>query len=435
MKEIEHILRAKKSAINRLEVPVELEMRLRKALDNRNWNRRKKNNWKLKLAATFIVVSLIGYNFNALAFYGKKLIGYDQMMNGTLSQLNELGEGQVIGKSYSLKKGVTVTLSGIMLDQNQLLAFYTVDDSSGNVDNVNLEPWMFLKGMFSEYRIKSGYGKMNDEKTEMKYIASFETPHFYEKTLSLNFGMVENGVRETGVITFKLDRNKAMGYSLKKSLNRTVKVDETEISFKSILASPTKTVIEGSIQNIIELALDQLKGERIRPDHLDVKLIADDKVISQQGAGLSSGLDGITFYQDFDALPIDLKKLQIELISIAADHDVNQQVELRRNVPDRAIDILGQKIKINTLYEANGDTYITITTEDSVILTRVNLIMDGRQVDLRETNTDTYEKKADGTVNHTRTLHFPGTAKELQLNIQRMKYSKTINQFINIPVD
>lgn len=53
-------------------------------------------------------------------------------MSGTLQQLNELGKGQLIDKSYTFKNGVKVTLDGIMLDDNKMIVFFTNYDSEGN---------------------------------------------------------------------------------------------------------------------------------------------------------------------------------------------------------------------------------------------------------------------------------------------------------------
>lgn len=43
---------------------------------------------------------------DTLAFYGKKLIGYESVMNGTLKELNQLGKGQIIGKSHTFSRGI-----------------------------------------------------------------------------------------------------------------------------------------------------------------------------------------------------------------------------------------------------------------------------------------------------------------------------------------
>lgn len=46
---------------------------------------------------------------DTLAFYGKKLIGYESVMNGTLKELNQLGKGQIIGKSHTFSRGIWST--------------------------------------------------------------------------------------------------------------------------------------------------------------------------------------------------------------------------------------------------------------------------------------------------------------------------------------
>jgi len=194
-------------------------------------------------------------------------------------------------------------------------------------------------------------------------------------------------------------------------------------------------VVEGSIQNILDLAVDQIKGERMRPGHLEVNLIANGKAVARQGAGMSTDMNGITFNEDYDPLPPDLQKLQLELVSFVADHDVNRQAELEKDAQGQYVQVNGQDIEINEVYEADGNTYITITTLDGVTLSRVYVMIDGTQVELQETIADEYTKKADGTIYHTRTLCFQGTGKELQLNIQRIKYPTTVNRIIDIPVE
>lgn len=435
MKDIEKILIEKKKEVDKIRVPDELEMRLSTALEKVQKQKRRKINWKVKAAAACIAILILGYNFDTLAFYGKKLIGYDDIMNGSLRQLNELGKGQIIDKSYTFKNGITVTLDGIMLDENQLLAFYVVKDPEKNIDKVDMYSNLSIEGLFKSYTMNSAVGKINKEKTEMSYIARFPSPLFFEKKLSLNFALMENKELEEGEIDFKLDRNKAMGHTLKKSLNKIITVDETNIRFESILASPTVTIIKGKIQNIIELAKDEIKGERFRPDSFNIEILANGKKISEQSSGLSTDLGGITFEFGFDALPYDLKDLQIKLVSFGADHDVKERIKLDNDYEKLVSNILGQNIKINEVYESKGDTYITITTEKSVILTRVYLIMDGERVELKETLKGNYDKLKDGTVLHTRTLHFPGTGKELELDIQRMTYEKIYNKIINVSVD
>jgi hypothetical protein len=427
------MLRKRKKVLDEVEVPEEMEARLSRALKGRKPVKRRSSNWMAKVAAVCLAVLLVGYNFNTLAFYGKKLIGYDQVMTGTLRDLNELGKGQLIEKTHTFDNGVSVTLDGIMLDESQLLAFYTVHDPKGEVDSINLHSHIQLKGLFGRYMMDGGQGEISEDNTRIKWMMSFEPPFFLERTLHFTFPFLNGSTQEEGVISFKLDRAKAMVTTLKKNLNQTVELEHTKIKFESILASPTQTVIYGSIQNIFELAKDQISGERLRMNGLTIKLIAnDDEVIAQQGGGMSTDMRGITFEQSFDALPADLQSLRIQIESISVDRDVNEEVSLHQN---RVMDVLGQHLEINDVYELNGSTFVTITTDESTVLTRVLLMADGKKIELQKTVTDDYDKLPEGGIRHTRTLHFPGTGEDLVLLIERITFTEKYDTTLEIPVN
>jgi hypothetical protein len=417
-----------------MEVPENLEARLRDALKSRRMWYKKGGRWKSWIAVAVIAILLAGYNFDTLAYYGKRLIGYDQIMNITLKELNELGKGQVVDKSYTFSNGVSVTLDGIMLDENRLIAFYTLKNPNGDVDDINFNPYISTTGFLGNYNMQGGQGEINEDKTEIKWMMDFDPPYFFEKTLHFKFAINNKDFHEEGKITFTLDRSKAMGYTLKKAINKNIHIDETKIHFEDILASPTRTVIKGSIQNIVGLAVDQIKGERFRPNHLDVSLMANGKEIQKQGSGMSTDLKGMTFHFDYDALPLNLETLQLKIERFSADHDVRQQVAVDKDRLGTSIEILGEKISIDKVYQSNGNTYVTITTKEGTILTRVYLLINGKTVRLEKTTTDHYEKLTDGTILHTRTLEFPGTGDELKLDIQRMSYVQYYNKIINIDI-
>jgi hypothetical protein len=433
--EIDKMLKNKKLEIDELYAPEELETRLRNALERKHSPQKARSRWRVKAAAIFIAIVFLGYNIDTLAFYGKKLIGYDQVMSGTIKNLNESGKGQVIDKTYTFKNGASITLDGVMLDENQLLAFYSIKDAGGNIDKIDIDPIRGIKGIVGQHYMKGATGSMNDSKTEIKWIAEFETPYFFERKLKFNFALMDGNKTENGEIVFTLDRNKAMGHTLKKSLNKTVKLDQNKIIFESITASPTTTYVKGTIQNILELAKDQISGERFRPESLEVKLIANGKEVQEQGGGMSTNMNGITFDKKYDALPKDIKTLQLQLVSFTADHDVNNQVEIEKGQPDKTFEILGQSIEINKVDEINEETFITITTEESLVLSRVHLIADGKNIELQDTISDKHDKKTNGTITHTRTLRFKGIGESLQLDIKRIKYNKIYNEVVEIPID
>ncbi|KNF08340.1 hypothetical protein CLPU_8c01050 [Gottschalkia purinilytica] len=434
MNKIEEILKKRKKELDNIEIPEELEMKLHDALKDKKISSTRHRKWKMKAAALFLIVIFMGYNINTLALYGKKLVGYDEIMNETLKELNELQKGQSIDKSYTFKNGVTITLDGIMIDDNQLLAYYTIKDPNGKINDANSNLTIDMIGTKGNYSMESSQGLTSNEKTEAKYIASFAPPSFYEKKLKMNITLTEGNKRETGEITFKLDRNKAMGYSLKKDINKDIKIDEGKIRFDSITASPTATVIKGRLQNTLGLVLDHVNKKRFKPEQLDVRLIANGKELLNLSSEISTNIGGIKFKQEYDALPDNLESLQIYIISFSADHDVYKQIKLARNNKVKSIKILDNKIDINKVYESKGKTYVTITTEENVVLSKVHLLIDDKKVKLENTISNKHDKKENGVTTHTRTLCFKGTGKSLKLDIKRLKYNKNYNQIIDIPV-
>lgn len=430
MNKIENVLREKKEEFKDIKAPDNLEDMLKYVLDNKKVVKRKKGKLS-RVIAICLVFLLIGYNFDAFAFYGKKLLGFDNVMSRTLKELNEEGKGQIIDKSYEFKNGIKVTLDGIMIDDSQLIAFYTIEDHSGEA----IIPRLQLKGLIKEYTPEGGVGEYNEKRNIIKYIQSFESPHFYERTLKFNLHLFEENINETGTIKFKIDRDKAMGNTLKASIDKTIQTERENIHFDSILASPTRTVIKGSIQNIFELAKAVISEDRIRPNHIETKLYANDKELQFQGGGISTDHKGITFHHEYDPLPKNLESLKLELVSFSGDHDVNKVVDIDDSNKEQKINILDQEIIIDDVDNRDDKTLITITTEENTILTKVYLIIDGKIVELNRTINNKYNKLKDGKILHTRTLEFDEVGKEYKLDIKRMTYSKEYNKTIEIPID
>ncbi len=126
MSDIEKRLEEEKMRIDAIETPLELEGRLRKALDNTRKPTRLPVIWKT-LAMAILLFIFVGYHFNAFAFYGKQILGFDDMITGTLKDLNNAGKGQKIEKSFMLGDKTKLTINGIMTDANRMIVYYTVD--------------------------------------------------------------------------------------------------------------------------------------------------------------------------------------------------------------------------------------------------------------------------------------------------------------------
>lgn len=432
MNNIEEMLKNKKKELNDINAPDNLEYRLTKALEDKQTPKRNKSKL-IRIIAASLVFLLIGYNFDALAFYGKKILGYDNVMNGTIKNLNEQGKGQIINKSYTFENDVSIILDAIMIDDSQLLAFYTIKDPSGNVQD--MIPQLSLKGLINEYNPEGGQGEANDEGTIIKYIQSFETPYFFEGTLNLKIHLFNEDINEEGEISFKIDRDKAMGNTLKAPINKTIEIDREDIHFDSILASPTQTVIKGSIQNIFELAKDTISHERLRPNRIEIKLYANDEELQSQGGGISTDFKGITFHEEYNPLPKDLKSLKLELVSFSGDHDINKTIDINKEIKNEDFRIYNQELLVNKVEKTEGKTLITITTEENIVLTETYLLINDEKIELNRTIDGKYNKLEDGKISYTRTLEFEGAGENYKLDIRRMTYSKEYNKVIDIPIE
>ena len=133
MSEIEKELLKRKKQLDTVTAPDELEERLRQALDTVPLTKQRKPKWPIALVA-LLFLSIVGYNYNGFAYYGKRIMGFDDLMSGTLAELNEEGMGQTIGKTVLLEDGTEFTVDGIMTDANQLILYYTLSNTKETDD-------------------------------------------------------------------------------------------------------------------------------------------------------------------------------------------------------------------------------------------------------------------------------------------------------------
>ncbi len=150
---------------------------------------------------------------------------------------------------------------------------------------------------------------------------------------------------------------------------------------------------------------------------------------------MSTNMNGITFHEEYDALPEELQSLQILVKSFSTDHDANYQEKINVETKNQKINIEGQNIEINRVQESDGNTFVTITTEEDTLLTRIYLVVDGERVELEKTTTDRYEKLKEGQILRVRTLKFPARGKEYELDIRRITYPEEYNKIIDIPIN
>lgn len=436
MDNLERLLNESKKELDKLEIPEEIESKLKNSLENIP-KRKRKINIRGRVAVFIIAIIIIGFNVDTLAYYGKQLIGYENIMDGTLMELNELGKGQIIDKSYTLEDGTKVILDGVMLDDNNFVAFYTIKNLAGSIENANIDLRIEIEDKFGKIYNRSGSGLFNEDKGEINWVMNCEKPKFLIRNMILK--IYSKDVGEMGEIDFKIDRNKAMGHTLNVNINKEIEVDGKRIKVESLMASPISTVIKGKMQDTNDLILEEIKGERFMFEKLELALIVDGKGVQIKSSSISSGIKGSKFDISFDALPKDAKEIQIKLKSFGGNQDIKEKIKLMKGNVDKEIQVLDQFININKAYESGGNTYVNITTDDDLILSRVFLSIDGEKIGVEKTIPGTYEKIANYdeilkedkvVIRHNRTIEFLGTGEELELDIQRIRYKKTYDDVI-----
>ena len=249
--DVEQQLAEEKTRIESIKAPRELEMRLTNALNSAPPKRVRRISPLWRVAAVIMLVTVIsGNHYNAFAYYGKQLLGFDGLLHGTLQQLNDEGMGQIVDKKTTLVDGTVLTINGVMADANQFIMYYTLTNPDG-LEDMGVDSFRpsQISGFLTDSNVVSGTSLLNEDHTEIKGTLSFGSVSPFSKKLTLHFWqqVEENAQMTEGTLTFPYDPNEAMQTQIKQSINKKVKVDTGSITFKSITATPTMTVVKGKL--------------------------------------------------------------------------------------------------------------------------------------------------------------------------------------------
>lgn len=431
MNDIERILKEKRDEIGQVEVPAELEERLSKALEGKTRKRFYMRSIS-RIAAVMAVFILIGYNFDTMAFYAKRLVGYKKVMNDTISQLNENGWTQPIEKSIAFENGVSIDLDGIMLDENRIILFFKMKSEGGNIDE--MMPRMELEGMMGSCHESVSSMSTNEEETEMTVSKSFGPPYFFEKTMKLKIEFLENGGFETGEIEFKIDREKAMGHSIKKDVDEKFEieldgVENIEIGIGSIFATPTKTVVSGNMRTLPSDG--SVKIESIRTP--DIDLSADGDSVSCMGGSASSGGDCVyEFEYDYDAIVGNPKMLEFKVNEIEYEQRVDKRIDISGGYEGKKLEILGEEVWIDRIYQEEGLTLIEFSMQDRIALSNMYVEAGGEKITDSGMLAD-WDKSEDGGIN-VATVEFETLEEIDAIMIESVETLKECDYTIQVPV-
>lgn len=428
MSTLEEALNDKKKELDEIRAPEELESRLRKALQGR------KRRVKYRQAIALLIVALVlTYSFDSLAYYGKKFAGYDQVVAGSLKQLNESGRGQEIGKSCTFSNGVEVTIDGIMFDGNEFVAFYKVHSSRGKLQEVlnNNLPRLHVYGIKpGGYFFTGGHGVIVDDQN-MTFIDTLNPPKFYEKWMRFDVQLVIDKKVEVRSINFTLDRNQAMERTTSIELSAEAMVGEYRILFDRLTASALSSVIDGRVIPLTDQALSVFKPETtdggMWAPQLKFDIATDRGEVIQFSGGQSVSNDSISINSRSDALPGTFRTLEIKNIRIETMKLVDQTVNVSLDTKDLQI---ADDLIVKQIYQKGSSTYLVAASRGIPVM---GLFDADRQ--LEQLNSDDLEYAAESTKPIERICKFEGTGKNLKLAVKYIRYSKCSSDSIKIPME
>lgn len=465
MKKVEELIEREKLNLDNIEVPDELEGRLKNALgmenslnmenekeiSNRNIinnrysiknrystknryninNRYSKYNWKAIIAAVVVIIVTLSYSFDAIAYYGKKILGYDNVTVGNLAVLNDEGRGQEIGKGYTFSDGTIVTLDGIMFDDNEFVAFIREYNSNGiNTSLCNYS----IKGINpSEYYMTSGSGNFNEARTEISFVYSFKVPHFYEKWLTLEINKRGDNQSEQGSINFTLDRNKAMGHVFKANIDKGVVINGNKLILKAINISPITTVVNGTEELINSMDKPDLSIQ----NYFDFDLYVNGNKYENSGGNRGGIGNSINFKKEFISVPTEISSLEIKNIKFVTEILVDKMIDISTETKALKLDIKETNVEISKVYTDGEATYVTMKSQkyDRDMVSKYDpnfaLFSDKEQITF-DRIIDSKILEENGVSYIERTFKFKGKGENMQIGIKVVYTTIGSEEEINI---
>ncbi|WLD93770.1 DUF4179 domain-containing protein [Alkalihalobacillus sp. AL-G] len=412
--------------LKQMKAPDQLEQRLRNRLEA--LPPKKPKRWKSSslIAASILFLFFFTYQFETMAFYGKKILGFDSVLNGTLAELNDQGKGQVIDKSVTLPNGAVVTLDGVMLDANQLIVFYTIVDKSEDTETKWSNYRTSLQSFFGDVQPHSGIGKTNESNTKISNVESFKAPNPFVKNLDfyITYG---NQLEQREKISFELDRSRALAYKYEQDIDQTIKTDVADYTFETIIATPTQTVVKGTV----DVKQKEAWNESSFPEQYEVELLVDGETVPPQGSGLSSSLNRYTFELEYDGLSHDINDLKLTMKRAISEQSTDHAIHLQEK---KSIKMEGIPLSVENVTVEENKTIVILNTPEPFTVLKAELD-DGRMTAGLETVlVGSYEKTESGLEKQLILTFDEPLGKEAELHITKYVTLEDVNETIQIPV-
>lgn len=445
MKDIEEKLKLKKLDIDNIEIPEDLEGRLRNALylvKSKDGKATHKFDWALKhnvvAIAILLVIIISGLNYDVFAFYGKKILGYDQISSGSIKELNELGRGQELNKSYKFKNGVEVILDGVMFDNNKTTIMYRIlGESEDKIENLTISN---MKGLFKTYSITSGHGIIGNDKKEIIGIQDFQPLSVFDRNLTFNISSNSNDISngEEGHISFKINMDKAIKRVVNSNINKIIESQGVKYKFTTLSASKMSVLVNGTIQLADEkdrkLFTDMMNGvQRTLRVELLESYIKDGKVATEviEGGMGSMGSDGnsIQFQYNFDGLKPNLKSLSLNVLSTDDMRIIDKEINVNKSTKNERVVQDTEELLVKEVKKEGANTVVTFIGQEDIIFDTALFIGDRQATEL-ESKSKIIDNK--GIKFLEKTYTFKGNAETMGLMFKTLSHRIIINKQIVI---
>src|SRR5690606_35946488 len=165
------------------------------------------------MASILLILLLIGsFNYNALAYYGKKITGYEDLVSEHIAALHEAGEGQQIDKTVTLNDGTLFIVDALVSDENQFILYYRLSNPQGVPMTVREQFYVdSVKGFLTNSSMTHGTSMENEDGTEVIFTQSFKPVSPWAKKLKLSYNQpIDEHAGEYKEIEIAYDPNQAM---------------------------------------------------------------------------------------------------------------------------------------------------------------------------------------------------------------------------------
>lgn len=438
MKTIEENLEEYKQHINMIQVPQELESRLRNKLQELPSKKRKPNRTFTWVTATATAILLIVgvYQYPAFAYWSGKLLNKMELNTLSFTELSEQGYGQSVNKSISLDDGTTITINGVIADDNSLLMYCTIDQPAGLIDEDS--PFRFyvenIRGFLTD-SFPQGGGKLpsSEDSTREEWVYKFDPVSPFSRTLKFTFSeWLDNGEKAVYPISFKFDASKAMKNIVQEDISKSVVVDQGLVYYDSITASPTSTIIKGHYD------LNNNNGG-FALNTVDTKLYVNGTEVQRWGMySEPNKKTGVPeFVLEYDVLPTDqIDQIELVLTTFDGYQQIEEPISLA-SPSDQSIKIGDEKIWIRSVTQTKTGYDIVVARKQFILFETANLSVQagGKIVPISSISRSRPWDLNNGNILWEQTYSFDTSDKPEFLLLEGFQYIKTYNERINIPIN